>query len=275
MTDRTLEIHGIDIPKIGLGTWELQGDEGRAAVESALAAGYRHLDTAEMYENESMVGEAIRRSGVPRDELFVTTKIWWTHLEADAVSRAVEGSLRRLGLDEVDLLLVHWPNPSVPLAETLGAFQELRDEGKTRAIGVANFTPRLLAEALEIAPELVTNQVEYHPYLGQKPLLDLVAERGLTLTAYCPLGRGEVSDDETLAEIARDHGRSPQQVALRWLVEQPGVLAIPRSSSAEHQLENIDIWGFELTDEERRRIGALAPAAGGRRLIDPAFAPDW
>lgn len=265
----------LTVPTIGFGTWELCDDEARDGVEDALAAGYRLIDTAEIYDNEEEVGEGLRRSGVPRTQVFLTTKVWWTHLQPDDVATALDGSLERLGVDHVDLTLVHWPNPAVPLADTLGALERLVEVGKSKAFGVSNFPPDLLAEALDAAPGVVCNQVEYHPFLGQEPLKTMAEERDVFLTAYSPLARGQVGEDETLIEIGRAHGKSPFQVALRWLVDQPRVVAVPRSADPEHRRKDLEIFDFELDDEERARIDALSPDDGGRRLIDPDFGPNW
>ncbi|MBW3561036.1 MAG: aldo/keto reductase [Actinobacteria bacterium] len=266
-----LEVQGFAIPKLGFGTWELTGDECYDAVRHALELGYRHIDTAQAYGNESEVGRAIADSGVDRDDLWVTTKIWRTNLRPDDVRRSTERSLQELGLDQVDLLLIHWPSDEVPLEQTLAAMDDLREAGRTRAIGVSNFTPTLVEEALGLAP-ILCDQVEYHPYLAQTELRDLCVQNDLMLTAYSPLAKGRVPGDETLEEIGDAHGRSAAQVVLRWLLQQDNVVAIPRSSSADHREANLDVFDLELSDDE---IGRIDDLAGGRRLIDPAFGPDW
>lgn len=266
-----VEIQGARVPVLGLGTWQLEGRSCLRAVEEALGLGYRHVDTAQMYGNEAEVGRALRASGVPREEVFLTTKVWRDNLDRGSVLRTTRESLQRLATDYVDLLLIHWPNPAVPLEETLGAFRELQEEGRTRHVGVSNFPPSLLRRALELAPVLC-NQVEYHPFLGQRPLLDLARRHGILITAYSPLARGEVSRDPVLQEIGRQHGKTPSQVALRWLVQQERVAAIPKASSPEHLRANLEVFDFVLSDEEMRRIHALDR---GRRLIDPGIAPDW
>ena len=247
----------------------------RARVADALAAGYRHIDTAQMYGNESAVGAAIRDSGVPREQIFLTTKVWVDHFRDGDLQRAVEESLQRLGLDEVDLLLLHWPHPAVPLAETLGALNEVRQRGLARHIGVSNFTVALLEEAVALSEaSLVTDQVEYHPYLAQRRLREALSRRQMALTAYCPLGKGRVLSDPVIGRIAREHGKQPAQVILRWHYQQPGVVAIPRSSKAERVRANLDIFDFELSEAEMVEISALARADG--RVIDPAgLAPNW
>jgi diketogulonate reductase-like aldo/keto reductase len=270
-----VDARGASIPALGLGTWELRGSTARHMVERALELGYRHIDTARMYENEDEVGRAIERSGVSRDDIFLTTKIWPDDYGRDDFKRAVEQSLELLRTEQVDLLLLHWPNPEVPLEETIEALNEARSGGWTRHVGVANFPTDWLerADGLSDAP-LVANQVEYHPFLDQGPVLDAVRERGMALTAYSPLGHGELVGDETLRSIGAPYGKSAVQVALRWLVQQNGVSAIPRTSDPDHLKQNLDVFYFELTDEEMRRISDLArPDA---RVIDPdGLAPDW
>ena len=265
------EIQGHRVPALGFGTFEMEGRSCYDGVREALDLGYRHLDTAQMYGNEEQVGRAIRDSGVPRDEIFLTTKVWYENLAPEAVRRTTEASLRKLAVDTVDLLLIHWPNDRVPLEQTLAAMVELRRQGRTRQVGVSNFTPTLLRQALELAP-VFCNQVEYHPFLGQESLVELAREHDLLLTAYSPLARGRVAGDPTLREIGDSHGKTEAQVALRWLVQQPNVAAIPKASTPEHRRANFDIFDFELSAEEMRRIHGLAR---GQRMIDPSFAPAW
>jgi len=267
----TLDVQGLRVPRLGFGTWQLTGDECRAAVETALKVGYRHIDTAQAYGNEAAVGAAIRGASIPRDELFVTTKLWRDHASADDVHRTAHDSLRRLGLDHVDLLLLHWPNEAVPLDETLSAMRALQEEGLTRRIGVSNFTPTLLSEALRIAP-IVANQVEHHPYLDQPELRAMARDHDLALIAYSPLARGKVHDDAELRALAKRRGTTPEALTLRWLIGRPRVAAIPRSSNPEHIASNYEALSLELDDESDR---ALRAKAEGRRLIDPSFAPRW
>jgi 2,5-diketo-D-gluconate reductase B len=266
-----LTVQGTQVPKLGFGTWQITGDACTAAVRDALELGYRHIDTARAYGNEAEVGRGIAESGVERGHVFLTTKVWHVDLRPADVRESVEGSLRDLGTDHVDLLLVHWPNPAVALAETLGAMTALQEEGKVSHLGVANFPGRLVEAALEHAP-VICNQVEYHPYLGQAELLALARERDLMLTAYSPLAQGALLRDPAIREIAQQHGRNPAQVVLRWLLDQPQVAAVPKASSREHLAANLDIFDFELSDDERAAIAALRR---GERTIDPAFAPDW
>lgn len=268
-----IEVQGATIPRLGLGTWELRGTGAVEGVRDAIELGYRHIDTGRAYGNEREVGRAIADSGIDRRELFVTTKLWFDRLSARGAREQLEGSLRDLRLEHVDLLLIHWPNPDVPVGETLGEMARLREEGRAVSLGVSNFPTAELREALAAtqAPLLV-EQVEYHPFLDQGPLLDLLREHGMALTAYSPLAGGAVAADPTLREIGEAHGKSATQVGLRWLIEQPDVAAIPRSSSHERRAANLAVFDFELSAEERARIDALPK---GRRTIDPGFAPSW
>lgn len=265
---------GAQLPALGVGTWALSGRSCYDAVRTALAIGYRHIDTAELYDNEAEVGAAIHDSGVKRAEIFVTTKVPMGELRAPQIRRNVEQSLKRLGSDYVDLLLIHWPSRREPLAETLGAFAEARAKGQTRFIGVSNFTVALLREAIEVhRADIVCNQVEYHPYLSQRPVLAALARYGLFLTAYSPLGRGRVAADRDLVRIGQAYGKTPSQVALRWLLDQPNVAAIPKSSSRAHLAANFAIFDFALSAADHAVLDAKR---GKTRLVDPAgWAPAW
>jgi 2,5-diketo-D-gluconate reductase B len=264
---------GARIPAIGLGTWELRGRGCARLVEQALKLGYRHIDTAQVYENEREVGEGLRASGVKRDDVFVTTKVWTTHFAPNDLERSTKESLARLRLSEVDLLLLHWPNPQVPLAETLGALARVRKLGMSRHIGVSNFTVVLIEEAVRLCEEpLACDQVEYHPYLDQAKVLEACARHGMAVVAYSPVAKGRVKNDQALARIGRAHGKTAAQVCLRWLVQR-NVPAIPRTSKIERLSENIDIFDFELSDEEMRQIFQMGSARG--RLTDYGFAPKW
>lgn len=267
----TLTVQGIEIPKLGLGTWQIAADDCVEAVRDAIELGYRHIDTARAYGNEAQVGQGLHDSGRNRDEIFLTTKLWYTQLSPIGVHDQIEQSLRDLRTEYIDLLLIHWPNRRVPLAETLAAMLEARDAGRVRQLGVSNFPSAMLREALEHAP-LICNQVEFHPYLGQPQVLELVRERGLMATAYSPFAQGAVLRDRTIGQIAEAHDRTPAQIALRWLLDQPQVAAVPKASSREHRAENLDVFDFELTEEERSRIAGLECAY---RTIDPPWAPDW
>ncbi|MFZ2103706.1 MAG: aldo/keto reductase [Oricola sp.] len=264
---------GITMPALGLGTFELTGKEGIASIRSAIEYGYRHIDTAIRYRNEAEVGQAIRESGIPRDEIFVTTKIWFDSLEPATVHQRIGESLDRLGMDHVDLLLIHWPGTAVPMGDTLRAFAEVRDAGQTRSIGVSNFTTAQLDEAINVhGAELVTNQIEYHPFLAQPKLLPALRGAGMILTAYLPLARGAVFKEEVIQEIGRRHGKSAAQVSLRWLLQQDGVAAIPRSSKIENIRSNFDIFDFELDETEMARIGGLDRQ---ERMVDFDWSPEW
>jgi 2,5-diketo-D-gluconate reductase B len=269
--EQVVRVQGTVVPALGFGTWQIEGADAREAVRDALEIGYRHIDTAKAYGNEREVGEGIRDSGVARGEIWLTTKVPHTEAEPNAVRAAAEGSLERLGTDYVDLLLLHWPAKDVPLGQTIVALDLIRRDGLARHVGVSNFPAGMLAQALEHA-ELLNDQVEYHPFLGQERLLDLAEEKDLIVTAYSPLAHGKVPDDATLREIGEAHGKTPGQVALRWLLDKPQVCTIPKASSHERRVENFEVFDFELTDEDRARIEALPK---GERVIDPDWAPDW
>ena len=270
-----VKANGASIPALGLGTFTLKGGDCVAMVREALARGYRHLDTARMYGNEAEVGEGIRQGGLARDDIFVTTKVWWTDLAADDLRRSAESSLKDLGLDAVDLLLVHWPNPAIPLAETMAALARVKQDGLARHIGVSNFTTRHIEEALATCPEpLVVNQIEYHPYLDQSKVYAACRKAGMAMVSYCPLHRGGglLAEDE-VAAAARNHGKTPGQIVLRWHVQQDGVVAIPRTSKPGRLSENADIFDFELTNGEMAAISSLARQ--GSRICDFDFSPQW
>jgi 2,5-diketo-D-gluconate reductase B len=268
-----VEANGARIPAIGLGTWELRGRACARLVEQALKLGYRHIDTAQVYENEREVGEGVRSSRIKRDELFVTTKVWTTHFAPNDLERSTKESLTKLRMSEIDLLLLHWPNPQVPLNETLGALARVKKAGLARHIGVSNFTVALIEEAVAACPEpLVCDQVEYHPYLDQARVKQACARQGMALVAYSPVAKGRVKNDETLARIGKAHGKTPAQICLRWLVQQ-NVAAIPRTSRIERLSENIDVFDFMLSEVEMQQVSGLANPKG--RLTDFGFAPKW
>lgn len=268
-----VEAGGAFIPSIGLGTSELRGRDCARVVEQALRLGYRHIDTAQMYENERDIGDGLRASGVRRNEVVITTKVWTTHFAPMDLERSVKESLGRLRMTEVDLLLLHWPNPQVPLAETLGGLARVKQIGLARHIGVSNFTVALIEEALAISTEpLVCNQVEYHPYLDQTKVIEVCRNHDMALIAYNPVAKGRVKTDQTLQRIGAQYGKSPIQVCLRWLVQQ-GVAAIPRSSKIEHLSDNIDIFDFALGEQDMADISAMATPQG--RITDFGFAPKW
>jgi 2,5-diketo-D-gluconate reductase B len=270
----TLSARGAAMPMIGFGTSQL-GDCGEI-VATAIKIGYRNIDTAWKYGSEEGVGDGIRRSGIARRELFITTKVSHEYLRADDFARSVDQSLTRMHLDYLDQLLVHWPTTEgIPMAETMGALAKAKRDGKTRYIGVANFNIALLEEAQRLCPEpLVTLQAEYHPYLDQSKVLAYCRKAELMFMAYCPLGRGRLFKDPVIADIARARGKTIAQVALRWLVQQGNIAPIPRSSNPAHMAESLDIFNFELTNEEMQRIFALKRPDG--RIANPAGrAPAW
>lgn len=259
------------VPRLGLGTWQMdRSGEAREAVAEAIELGYRHIDTAQMYRNEDEVGLAVEASAVPRRDFFLTTKVWWEQLEPKALRDSVHRSLDALRSDYVDLLLIHWPSPEVPLERSLEAMCRLQADGHVRQLGVSNFPIRLMRAAADMAP-IATNQIECHVFKRQDRVRAAARELGMAVTAYCPLARGRVAEDDGIREIARRHGRSPQQVALRWLVQQPGVAAIPKASSREHLRANLEVFDFELSARDVEVIEALPE----QRLIDPNFAPEW
>jgi len=268
-----VEANGAKIPLTGLGTWELRGRTCARLVEQALRLGYRHIDTAQVYENEREVGDGLRASGLRRDEVFITTKVWTSHFAPHDLERSTRESLTRLRVSEVDLLLLHWPNPRVPLSETLGALAHVRELGMARHIGISNFTVSLIDEAVEKCPApLVCDQVEYHPYLDQTKVREACARHGMAIVAYSPIAKGRIKSDELLAAIGKAHGKSAVQVCLRWLAQQ-NVSAIPRTSRLERLSENMEIFDFELSEDEMRRISLLGGSNG--RLTDYGFAPKW
>lgn len=271
-----LTAHGANMPAIGYGTMLFpEPERGAELVATALKAGYRHIDTARKYGTEESVGEGIRAAGIPREDIFLTTKVTEENAREADFARSVETSLKTLGLDYVDLLLIHWPQPRVPLAETLGALARAKRQGLARHIGVSNFTVALLDDAVRLCPEpIVTNQIEYHAYLRQDNLLAACRRHGVIVTAYCPVARGELLNDPLLGEIAAAKGKTVAQIALRWLMQHPGVSAVPRALSADHIVENLDIFDFELTADEMEQIGTLR--AKNIRIADPEVRrPVW
>lgn len=315
---RYVEVRGARVPAVGLGTFGLRDRACVRLVRQALDLGYRYIDTAEEYGNEAAIGRGVQEAGVDRPEVFISTKVHRTNLAPEHVRRSCEQSLRRLCTEYIDLLLVHWPNPDIPMAETLGAFEVLKSEGKVRHIGVSNFTTTLMREALDVhGSDLLCNQVEYHVMLAQSHMLGFLRERGMLLTAYSPLAggsspnatrgmarrmRGRIAQTgrlpgrallrvaregldltrrfsrpflpyhPVLVEIGRRHGKSGAQVALRWLVEQDQVNAVPRAETEAQLRENIDIFDFTLTPEDRQTIAALE---GPFRVVNPDYAPVW
>jgi 2,5-diketo-D-gluconate reductase B len=270
---QALQTQGISLPRLGLGTFRLQGDACRAAVESAIALGYRHLDTAEMYGNEEAIGAALAASRVERNDLHVTTKVWNENLAPDAIRRAFDASCKKLRLDHVDLYLVHWPSRNMNLPAIFETLMKLKQEGRTRAIGVANFNIALLKTVVEdIKAPIACNQVEYHVMLDQTSLRKYLTAKSIPLVAYCPLAQGRVASDEVLTGIGRKHDASAAQVALKWLLDQDGVAAIPKASRAESQQANLDALKLRLDDDDRKAIAALPK---NLRCVNPGFGPAW
>jgi 2,5-diketo-D-gluconate reductase B len=269
---QAVEARGFKIPIVGLGTWALRGRDCARLTEQAIRIGYRHIDTAQMYDNEREVGEGVRNSG-KRAEVVVTTKEQPTLLAPRDLERSVKESLARLRLDVIDLLLIHWPNPRVPLAETLGAMARMKGEGYTRAIGVSNFTVALLDEANRVSPEpLVCDQIECHPFLNQDKVIAACRQHGMAVVAYSPIARGGAKGDEVLERIGRAHGKTAAQVSLRYLVQQ-GIVVIPRTSKIERLEENFALFDFALSDAEMQEIRSLGRRQG--RIVDWTWSPDW
>lgn len=270
------EARGAKVPSLGYGTWQLKGADCVTSVQTALDIGFRHIDTAQAYGNEAEVGQAIRESAVPRDRIWLTTKVWMDNMAHGDFAASVDASLERLGLDEVDLLLLHWPEPSVPLDTLVDDLIAAQTSGKARFVGLSNYTVPLMQTVLgEMKAPVITNQVEYHPFLSQKPVLGFLHAHDMFLTAYAPLASGRVFKDAKLAEIAEAHGVSSAQVALRWLIQQDNVAAIPKAASRSHAEANFAALEFELTPAEMAAIHELTTGPHAKRGFDPAWAPDW
>jgi len=267
--------NGASIPAIGFGTFRMPGNDVLRMVPAALKLGYRHVDTAQIYGNEAEVGEAIAGSGVARADIFLTTKVWVDRYRHGDFIRSVDDSLSKLRTDYVDLLLLHWPKSDVPLAERIGALNEVRDAGKVRHIGVSNFNTALMTEAVSLSKApIVTNQVEYHPYLDQSPVLEAARKYGMSITAYYAMADGKVIGDPAIKAIAATHGKSEAQVVLRWLVQQDSVVALSKTVSEERAKSNFEIFDFELSAEEMRALHGLARSNG--RIVNPGhLAPQW
>ncbi len=267
-----VETSHLRMPRMGLGTWPMKGAECTGAVRSALALGYRHIDTAEMYGNEDAVGAGLAASDVPRGEIFLTTKIWYDKPNGVAIRTAFAASLARLATPYVDLLLIHWPSPELDLPDALAALAALRAEGKARAIGVSNFPAGLLRRAISENVGLACLQVECHALLDQSVLRDICVANDMALTAYSPLGKGQALDQPVLHRIAAAHGATPAQVALAWLLAQPNLAMVPKAASPARQAENLGAIELRLTAED---LSALAALPKDHRFVNPAFAPDW
>lgn len=262
------------IPSLGLGTYQAYGGDCKSIVTLALGMGYRHVDTAQIYENEGEVGTGIKASGVPREEIFLTTKIWFENYQPAALKRSLEQSLRKLQTERVDLLLLHWPKFEREMEFTLDALMEVQEQERTVSIGVSNFTTSQMERAQKhTSGLLVTNQVEYHPFLDQSKVLKKAEELNMSVTAYCPIARGKVLESELLQEIAKSKRTDAVQVSLAWLRQQKQVIAIPKTVTPEYAESNLKSLALTLSEEEMEEISKLGTADG--RLVDPSFAPDW
>jgi 2,5-diketo-D-gluconate reductase B len=269
----TIETQSVAIPRLGFGTFRMPGGDCQPVVESALALGFRHIDTATMYENEDAVGAAIRASGLKRDDLFVTTKVWHNQLGRGAIRKAFDASLSKLKLDHVDMYMVHWPSPEMDLPSVLEEMIAIRSDGRTRAIGVCNFNMKMMRQAVEeVRAPIAALQIEYHPFLDQSKMLDYVRSKDIPLTAYAPLAQGRAAHDETLKKVGEKHGVTAAQIAIAWLLGQPGVIAIPKAQKESSQRSNLDALKITLDDEDRAAIAALPK---DQRFVKPPFAPDW
>lgn len=258
--------NGVEMPALGLGTYKLVGELAYAPVRMALDCGYRHIDTASFYENEEAVGRALRESDVPREEVFITSKVWNTEQGFDETLRAFERTLARLGTDHLDLYLVHWPVTGKRI-QTYRALERLYEDGRVRAIGVSNYTVRHLQELFEVCRvQPAVNQVEMSPFLYQKELLEHCQAHDVLVTAHSPFGRGKLLHDAVLSEVGKGHGKTPAQVILRWCL-QKGMAVIPRSSDLSHIRENADIFDYSLSREDMAKLDMLH--CGLRTTTDP------
>ena len=271
----TLNVGGANIPVLGFGTYGMSGPALQAVLVAALRQGFRHIDTAQMYQNESDVGAAMRASGVPRSAIFVTTKVWVSNYARQRFMASVDESLAKLQSDHIDLLLVHWPRGGAPLAEQIEGLNRAADSGKVRHIGVSNYDDAMIRKATAISTHpLVTNQVEYHPFLDQTAVLRQAVSSNSSLMAYCGMAIGRVFQTPLLSDMAARHGRSVAQIVLRWLIQQPNVLALSRTEKIERIPQNINIFDFALTDDDMAAIGTLM--SPGSRIVNPShLAPAW
>lgn len=268
-----VNVQGEEVPKLGLGTWQLKGETCVKAVQTALNDGYRHVDTAQAYGNEEKVGRGIVESEVDREEIFLTTKVWRDNLNKKDLVDSVNESLDKLNTDYVNLLLIHWPFPEMNQEEVFGKLEKVVEQGKADHIGISNFNTSQMDRAAKISEEnIFTNQVEYHPFLDQSAVLQKCRELDMMLTAYSPLARGEVLGNETLKEIGSKYGKTEAQVALRWLIQQKKVSVIPKASTEEHIKQNLNIFDFSLNEEEMSEINNLSR---NDRKVDPDFGPEW
>lgn len=269
-----ITVYDQKIPALGFGTWKLAGTDCVRAVTTALETGYRHIDTAQIYDNESDVGTALQGAGIPREDIFLTTKIWMDNVREGDLQKSAEASLKKLQIDYVDLLLLHWPVHDVPMKEQLAALRTVQKSGQAKLIGVSNYTVAQMREAIEdLGAPIVANQVEYHPFISQKSVLDYARRNGLVLTAYSPLARGRVSEVPLLQDLARQYGKNPGQITLRWLIQQDHVAAIPKAATEQHIRDNFNIFDFTLSDAEMKAISDLSRPDG--RMVNPQWAPQW
>lgn len=266
--------NGASIPALGFGTWKLEGKDAVRMVRHALATGYRHIDTAQIYGNEAEVGEGIKTSGVPRADIFLTTKVWVKNFKTANFAASVDDSLQKLKTDYVDLLLLHWPSPVIPLEEQIAALNAVKQSGKVRHIGVSNYTTALLAQARKLSPSpFVTNQVECHPYLDQSKVIAATRAAGMCLTVYSPMAEGKVLNEPLLKDIAAKYKKSVPQIVLRWIIQQ-GHVALSKTSNEARATENLAIFDFELTPQEMAAIRGLA-RPDGRTISPDRLAPEW
>lgn len=268
----TDQIDGSEIPRLGFGTFQIKGSQCSESVEDALEVGYRHIDTARIYGNEEEVGQALKNSGVDREDVFLTTKLWRDELHPDQVPKAVASSLQQLQTDYIDLCLIHWPVNDIPVAETLQAMDEEKQKGNLRHLGVSNFTTYHLEKVRQSGIRVITNQVEYHAMLDQTELIEMLHQMNMTLSAYSPLARGRLTDHPVLKEIGNKYDKLPSQVAIRWLLDQDNMWVLPKSTSPERRRSNFDVFDFSLDQEDNERIKSLEK---NRRVINPDFAPVW
>ena len=267
--------NGANIPALGFGTFRMPDDDVHRILPQALKLGFRHVDTAQIYKNEASVGDVIAQSGIPRDEIFLTTKVWVDKVGHQAFTASVDESLTKLKTDHVDLLLLHWPQSEMPLADRIGALHDLRQAGKVKNIGISNFSSALMAEAVKLSDApIVNNQIEYHPYLDQTKVLAEAARTGMSVTAYYLMADGAVPKDEVLKDIGSRHGKSAAQVVLRWAVQQKDVIALSKTATESRLAENFEIFEFELYEDEMAAVHALAKPNG--RIVNPGhLAPKW
>ncbi len=265
---QTIKLPQGKIPQLGLGTWQLTGRKCREAMLKALELGYRHIDTAWIYDNQEVIGKAIKESKIARDSLFITSKVWYDNLSYHDVLNQCQETLKQLQTDYLDLYLIHWPNNKIDMKETFKAMHELLQKGKVRNIGVSNFTVEHLEQARKLSKKISINQVEFHPYLYQKALLNYCNENKVTLTAYSPLGRGQILNDKTITEIAKKHNKSPAQICLRWLI-QKDIIVIPKASSEHHLKNNLEVFDFSLKEKEMKLIDSIGIK---KRMVNPGFA---